>query len=61
MWLAGAVGVACGGGYYSIALMATVLALAILTILAYLERRIEAADRNAPKEAPPARENERPR
>ncbi|HEX5957965.1 MAG TPA: MgtC/SapB family protein [Hyphomicrobiaceae bacterium] len=39
MWLAGAVGVACGAGYYSIALMATILALLILTVLAYLERR----------------------
>ena len=54
MWLAGAVGVACGGGYYSIALMATVLALLVLSVLGYLERRIEASQsRNPP---PPARE-----
>jgi putative Mg2+ transporter-C (MgtC) family protein len=38
MWLAGAVGVACGAGYYSIALMAALLAVAILTVLAMLER-----------------------
>lgn len=43
MWLAGAVGVACGAGYYSIALMATMLALVILWALAYLERRIGTA------------------
>lgn len=46
MWLAGAVGVACGGGYYSIAMMAAVLAVLILSVLSYLERRIEA--RNGP-------------
>lgn len=52
MWLAGATGVACGAGYYSIALMATVLALLILTVLAYLERLVA-----APK--PPARTEDR--
>jgi putative Mg2+ transporter-C (MgtC) family protein len=40
MWLAGAVGVASGGGYYTIALFATALAVAILTVLAMLERHI---------------------
>jgi putative Mg2+ transporter-C (MgtC) family protein len=44
MWLAGAVGVACGAGYYSIALMATVLALLILSVLGYLERRMAAGE-----------------
>jgi putative Mg2+ transporter-C (MgtC) family protein len=58
MWLAGAVGVACGGGYYSIALMATVLALLILTALRYLERRIEASQgTNARSEPPPSHEH----
>jgi putative Mg2+ transporter-C (MgtC) family protein len=40
MWLAGAVGVACGAGYYTIALFATALAVAILTVLALLERHM---------------------
>jgi putative Mg2+ transporter-C (MgtC) family protein len=40
MWLAGALGVACGVGYYTLALMATVLAFAILTILGKLERTL---------------------
>jgi putative Mg2+ transporter-C (MgtC) family protein len=53
MWLAGAVGVACGGGYYSVALMATVLALLILTVLTYLERRIEASQNQASRKGPP--------
>lgn len=60
MWLAGAVGVACGGGYYSIALMATVLALLILTVLRYLERRIESSeDPKPPRQPPPAPEHHR--
>jgi putative Mg2+ transporter-C (MgtC) family protein len=60
MWLAGAVGVACGGGYYTIALMATILALLILTVLRYLERRIEAAQEpNARRKPPPAHEDGR--
>jgi putative Mg2+ transporter-C (MgtC) family protein len=42
MWLAGAVGVASGAGYYTIAIMATILALLILALLAYLQQRIEA-------------------
>lgn len=37
MWLAGAVGVACGGGFYTIALLGTVLALIVLLILGKLE------------------------
>jgi putative Mg2+ transporter-C (MgtC) family protein len=52
MWLAGAVGVACGAGYYSIALMATVLALLILTVLAYLEARIGAGQETDDKSPP---------
>lgn len=37
MWLAGAVGVACGGGFYSIAFIGTVLALIVLFVLGKLE------------------------
>lgn len=38
MWLAGAIGVAAGGGYYSIAVMGTVLAIVILWGIAHFTR-----------------------
>lgn len=38
MWLAGALGVACGSGYYFIAMIGTVFALIVLVVLAKLER-----------------------
>jgi putative Mg2+ transporter-C (MgtC) family protein len=50
MWLAGAVGVAAGCGYYSIALMATVLALIILAVLSRLEAKVEASASSSPRE-----------
>ena len=37
MWLAGAVGVACGAGYFMMAVVATVFAVAILTIVTGLK------------------------
>jgi len=37
MWLAGAIGVACGAGYGILAIMATVLAAAILVAVRWLE------------------------
>lgn len=39
MWLAAALGVACGAGDYSIAVMAAALTLLILAGLAWVERR----------------------
>ncbi|HEY0938997.1 MAG TPA: MgtC/SapB family protein [Steroidobacter sp.] len=39
MWLAGALGVACGAGYYLIAIIGTVFALIVLVVLAKLEAR----------------------
>lgn len=39
MWLAGAIGVASGAGFYSIAVMATALAVFILVIVRWLERK----------------------
>ena len=39
MWLAGAVGLACGGGFYVIAVLGTVLALIVLILLGKLESR----------------------
>ena len=43
MWLAGAIGVSCGFGFFSIALLATALALVILVWLQTLTRKISAA------------------
>lgn len=39
MWLAGALGVACGAGYYVIAVIGTVFALIVLVVLAKLQAR----------------------
>ena len=46
LWLAGAIGVACGIGYYFIALLATVLAVFVLTVLRWVEKAM-------PQKAPP--------
>ncbi len=42
MWLAGAIGVACGFGLYSIAVLATALALIVLVWLQRLSQKINA-------------------
>jgi putative Mg2+ transporter-C (MgtC) family protein len=42
MWMAGALGVCCGAGFYVLAVMATVLTVIILSVL----KRIELAARN---------------
>jgi putative Mg2+ transporter-C (MgtC) family protein len=39
MWLAGAIGVTCGAGYFRMAVIATVLAFAILTLLHLVTKR----------------------
>ena len=49
MWLAGALGVACGAGDYTLAAFGTVLALIVLVMLGRLE---QAARKNAPDDAP---------
>ncbi len=41
MWLAGAIGVACGLGLWQIALFATVLALAVLVLLYAFENEMD--------------------
>ena len=41
MWLAGALGVACGSGYYTLAVIGTGFALIVLVILARLEARLD--------------------
>lgn len=40
LWLAGAIGVACGIGFYFIAVLATVFAFAVLTTLRWVEERM---------------------
>lgn len=42
MWLAGAVGLACGLGAYIVGVLAAGLGIGILTLLGWIERRIEA-------------------
>jgi putative Mg2+ transporter-C (MgtC) family protein len=51
MWLAGALGVACGAGYYVLAVIGTVFALIVLVVLAKLEARWTS---RRPDEPPPA-------
>jgi putative Mg2+ transporter-C (MgtC) family protein len=38
MWLAAALGVASGGGYYTLAMLATLLGIVIPTVLGWVER-----------------------
>ena len=40
MWLAGALGVACGSGYYTIAGIATAFALVVLVLVARIEAKM---------------------
>lgn len=44
MWLAGAVGLACGGGFYVIALIGTLLALVVLVVLGKVETWLPSSD-----------------
>lgn len=40
MWLAGSIGLACGLGFWQIALIATILALAVLWLMRIVEKQI---------------------
>jgi putative Mg2+ transporter-C (MgtC) family protein len=40
MWLAGAIGLACGLGYWKIALFGTILSVLVLTVLYTLQRKV---------------------
>jgi putative Mg2+ transporter-C (MgtC) family protein len=40
MWLAGAIGVACGAGFYRLAFIAVVLAVLIMVVLRSVEKRL---------------------
>lgn len=41
LWISGSVGVACGGGFYVIALIVTLLALIVLAVLILVEGRMD--------------------
>ena len=41
MWMAAALGVACGAGYYMLAMLGALLALVVLTLVGALERRFD--------------------
>ncbi len=49
MWLAGAIGIACGLGFWQIALFATVLALVVLSLLQVFEIRPAPDKQRKPK------------
>ena len=53
MWLAGALGVACGAGYYQVALIAGILAFLSLAVLRRVERWLRAGSRSQER-SPPA-------
>lgn len=44
MWLSGAIGLACGAGFYRLALLGTGLSLIVLIPIRYLERRLPKKD-----------------
>jgi putative Mg2+ transporter-C (MgtC) family protein len=49
MWLAGALGVTCGSGYYTLALMGTLFAVVVLVVLGRLEQKFASNSRAAEK------------
>ncbi len=57
MWLAGALGVACGSGFYVLALIGTVFALIVLVVLGKLQTKISA---NKDTDGAPVEEKTRP-
>src|SRR5690606_8398728 len=60
MWLAGALGVACGSGYYTIAALATGFALVVLVLLGRLERKLLRHASREPQLAPQGDQPVRP-
>ncbi len=48
MWLAGAIGVACGAGLYSVAFIATVLALVILAAIGHFLEKAKTSGETKP-------------
>jgi putative Mg2+ transporter-C (MgtC) family protein len=43
LWMSGAIGVACGGGYFVVAVAASVLAIAVLYLVSLFERWLRAS------------------
>lgn len=54
IWLAGALGLACGAGYAALAGIAVVLAILVLTVLGRLEHVARKAVNGAEEKAPAA-------
>lgn len=54
MWLAGALGVACGAGYYFLATVGTLFALMVLIVLGKLEKRLNKSLDDDPSKPPPS-------
>jgi putative Mg2+ transporter-C (MgtC) family protein len=51
MWLAGAIGVACGAGFYTLAILGVLFSVVIITLLHGLEKRFFASAEKEKKEA----------
>ena len=60
MWLAGAIGLACGLGFWSIAIYATLLALIVLVLLRLVERKLKMKEEGDGLHEPTRAETERP-
>jgi putative Mg2+ transporter-C (MgtC) family protein len=60
MWMAGALGVCCGAGYYALAIIATLLTVVILVVLKRLELAFQAGEARSAGEGSPASASERP-
>ncbi|SMH57347.1 MgtC/SapB family protein [Mesorhizobium australicum] len=61
MWLAGAIGVACGLGFWQIALLATIIALVVLGLMQALEMKLDIDGGSDPIKRPSARKKEQKR
>ncbi len=60
MWLAGSIGLACGFGFWGIAVYATVLAIIVLTLLRIVERKLNTKEEGDGLHDPTRAETERP-
>lgn len=54
MWMAGAIGVACGSGFYVVAAIATVFVVVVTFVLGYFERRVLHTNGEPPEGTPDA-------
>jgi len=57
MWLAGALGVACGSGYYTLAAIGTGFALLVLVVLGRLEAKLDVKGEREPRRVEADRPN----